>query len=292
MFNSGFAMRARLFFVSVLSIFLTTLPASAEGISQERQSYLEGVWSGVPTEVSANKLCSTVEPPAEATTLAIEYLRSGGIAFIDDGTEAATRGPILSASEENGVISLKIGDQAWRFRPDTKDVMYRVRSSASLGGDVDTMVFKRCKPAADRSAIALDTDALKYFAADLPGDEAFFIDERHAAKTGNRCNVQETQYLFFVLIGPSEFRVSRWNSFAIADKLAVKKPVKLPLDRVADWSIQEASGDSNKLVVRMRDYEDEKAKPVTITVESKADSVTIPEWKRTYIRCKGFQSRS
>jgi hypothetical protein len=223
---------------------------------------------------------------------AASRLRSGGVAFIDDGTEAAYRGPFSAVSEENGVVSLTINGQAWRFRPDAKDVMYRVRSSASLGGDVDTMVFKRCKPAADRSAITLDADALKFFAADLPGDEAFFIDERHAAKTGDRCNVQETQYLFFVLIGPSEFRVSRWNSFAIADKLAAKKPVKLPLDRIGDWLIQEASGNSNKLVVRMRDYENEKAKPVTLNIESKADTITIPEWKRTYIRCKGFQSRS
>lgn len=285
-------MRAPLFFVSVLSVLSVTLPAYAEGISQERQAYLEGVWSGVPTEVSANKLCSTTEPPAEATTLAIEFARSGGVAFIDDGTEAASRGPILSAGEENGVLSLKVGDQAWRFRPDTKDVMYRVRSSASLGGDVDTMVFKRCKPAADRSAIALDDAALKFLAADLPGDEAFFIDERHAAKTGDRCAVQETQYLFFVLIGPSEFRVSRWNSFAIADKIAAKKPLKLPLDSVSDWKIETARAEGKKLVVRMRDFDNENAVPETIHIETKADGISIPEWRRTYVRCKGFQSRS
>ena len=285
-------MRARLFFAWVLSILAATLTAPAEGISPERQAYLEGVWSGVPTEVSADKLCSTTAPPAEATALAIEFQRSGGVAFIDDGTEAASRGPILSASEENGVVSLKIGDQAWRFRPDTKDVMYRVRSSASLGGDVDTMVFKRCKPAADRSAIALDDAALKFFAADLPGDEAFFIDDRHAAKTGDRCAVKETQYLFFVLIGPSEFRVSRWNSFAIADKLAEKKSVKLPLDSVSDWAIESARTEGKKVVVRMREYDNEKAVPETIHIEAKADGISVPEWRRTYIRCKGFQSRS
>jgi hypothetical protein len=283
-------MRAHLVFAAIL--FLTSFAAHAEGISKERQAYLEGVWSGVPTEVSADKLCSTTAPPAEATTLAIEFERSGGVAFVDDGTEAASRGPVQSPSEENGIIALKIGDQAWRFRPDSKNVMYRVRSSASLGGDVDTMVFKRCKPAADRSAIALDDAALKFLAADLPGDEAFFIDDRHAAKTGDRCAVQETQYLFFVLIGPSEFRVSRWNSFAIADKLAVKKPVKLPLDPIADWKIETARADGKKFAVRMRDFDNEKATPETIHIETKADGISIPEWKRTYVRCKGFQSRS
>jgi hypothetical protein len=284
-------MRAHSLLAAVFSLILP-IAAHAEGISQERQSYLEGVWSGVPTEVSANKLCSTTEPPAEATTLAIEFLRSGGVAFVDDGTEAAGRGPIVSAGETNGVVSLTIGNEAWRFRPDTKDIMYRVRSSASLGGDVDTMVFKRCKPAADRAAITLDDSALKFLAADLPGDEAFFIDERHAAKTGDRCAVQETQYLFFVLIGPAEFRISRWNSFAIADKLAIKKPVKLPLDSVSDWRIESASADGKKFVIRMHDYDNAKALPETIHVETKPNGIAIPEWHRTYVRCKGFQSRS
>jgi hypothetical protein len=264
----------------------------AEGISQERQSFLEGVWMGVSTDVSADKLCSTTAPPAGATTLVLEFLRSGGVAFADDGTESAARGPITAASEANGVVSLTFNNEAWRFRPEGKNVMYRVRSSASVGGDVDMMVFKRCKSAADRSVIALDDAALKFLAADLPGDEAFFIDERHAAKSGDRCAVAETQYLFFVLVGPAEFRLSRWNSFTIADKLAAKKPVKPPLDPVADWQIESVGADGNRLVVRMRDYDDAKAVPETIHVETKPDGILIPEWRRSYVRCKGFQSRS
>lgn len=281
-----------------LSFVLATLAAPSayaenNTLSEARQAYLEGEWSGVPTDVSADKLCSIQAPPPGATTLAIEFLRTGGVAFADDGSESATRGPITEASESNGVVSLTFGNEVWRFRPDGDKIMYRVRSSASLGGDVDMMVFKRCKKAADRSAIALDHDALKFLAADFPGDEAFFIDERHAAKSGNRCAVKETQYLFFVLIGPAEFRLSRWNSFAIADKLAVKKPVKLPLDPVANWHIENARAEGAKYVMRMRDYDDEKATPETIHIEVKPDtSITVPEWKRNYIRCKGFQSRS
>lgn len=290
--QSGFAMRARLILAAVFMLLLVPSTAGAEGISQERQAFLEGIWSGVSTDVSADKLCSTTAPPAGATTLMVEFLRSGGVAFADDGTEAAVRGPITSTSESNGIVSLTFNNEAWRFRPEGKNIMYRVRSSASLGGDVDTMVFKRCKPAADRSVIALDDAALKFLAADLPGDEAFFIDERHAAKTGDRCAVQETQYLFFVLIGPAEFRLSRWNSFAIADKLAVKKPVKLPLDPISDWQIESASADGKKFTVRMRDFENAKAVPETIHIETKPDGILIPEWRRSYVRCKGFQSRS
>ena len=284
-------MRAASVFAAFLFL-IAAAAAQAEGISQDRQAFLEGVWSGVSTDVSADKLCSTTAPPAGATTLVLEFLRSGGIAFADDGTEATARGPITAASEANGIVSLAFNEEAWRFRPDGNNIMYRVRSSASLGGDVDVMVFKRCKKAADRAAIALDDAALKFLAADLPGDEAFFIDERHAVKTGDRCAVQETQYLFFVLIGPAEFRISRWNSFTIADKLAAKKPVKLPLDSVADWQIETARVEGKKFVVRMRDYDNAKATPETIHIETKPGGIAIPEWRRSFVRCKGFQSRS
>lgn len=286
-------MRALCKYLAAL-FFLVPVAANAEPLSQERQAYLEGVWSGISTEVSADKLCSLTAPPAGATALSIEFLRSGGIAFADDGTETASRGPISDANEEGGIVSLTFGGEVWRFRPDGPKVMYRVRTSASLGGGVDTMVFKRCQTAADRNAIALDDEALKFLAADLPGDEAFFMDDRLAAKTGDRCAVNETQYLFFVLIGPSEFRVSRWNSFALADKLASNAKAKVTqLDPVANWKIESARVDGAKYAFRLRDYDNAEAVPETIHLQVKPDgAITIPEWRRTYVRCKGFQSRS
>ncbi|MCE9524196.1 MAG: hypothetical protein K8S25_17395, partial [Alphaproteobacteria bacterium] len=168
------------------------------------------------------------------------------------------------------------------------------RSSASLAGDVDSMYFKRCQKPADRSAIALDDHGLKFLAADLPGDEAYFMDDRLAAKTGDRCAVEDTQYVFFVLVGPSEFRVSRWNSFSLSDKLASKVAVKVPpLDSVANWHIESARQDGKKYVLRLRDYDNKDAVPETIHIEAKADgTVAIPEWKRSFVRCKGFQKRS
>jgi hypothetical protein len=265
----------------------------ANKLSQERQAYLEGVWNGVPSDVDADKLCS-LQPPPGTMTLSIEFMRTGGVAFADDGAGNAARGPITAAAEENGIMSLTFGKEVWRLRPDSPKVMYRVRSSATVGGGGDLMVFKRCKRAADRSAIDLDDEGLKFLAADLPGDEAFFMDERLAAKSGDRCAVAETQYLFFVLIGPSEFRLSRWNSFALSDKLAAKKEVKLPpLDPVANWRIESARSEGAKYVFQMREYENPDALPETIHVQVKPDgSVVIPQWQRTYVRCTKFQSRS
>ncbi|MEQ1753543.1 MAG: hypothetical protein ABL973_05365 [Micropepsaceae bacterium] len=267
--------------------------AQAEGVpvTPEHKSFLEGVWSGVSADTSADKLCSKVAPPPGALALAIEFERSGGLLVASDGSEDSIRGPITDASEANGVISLTVGQEVFRLRPDSDKIMSRVRSSASLGGDVDTMVFKRCETPTDRSAIAIDDNALKYLASDMPGDEAFYIDERLVPKAGNACTMQDTQYLFFALIGPSQFRLSRWNSFALADKLAEKKPVKLPLDRVTDWKIETVRAEAGKFVFRMRDYDNAKALPETIHVEVKPSGISIPEWKRTYIRCTGFQSR-
>lgn len=284
-------------FFRTLAVFIAlALPvaAQAEGLelSKARQDYLEGVWSGVSADTNANKLCSTSAPPPGAMALTIEFLRSGGMAVADDGTEGSTRGKILEASEADGIVTLTFGGEVWRLRPENDTIMYRVRSSASIGGDVDSVVFKRCAKAADRSVIALDDGSLQFLAADLPGEEAFFMDERLANKAGDRCNVKETQYLFFVLLGPSEFRLSRWNSFAIADKLAAKKPVKVPLDPVMNWRIDGVRAEGGKYIVAMRDYDDDKATPETIHVESKGNAISIPEWKRTYVRCKGFQSRS
>jgi hypothetical protein len=284
----------RTFLLSLMAMLGLSAAAQAAGtpLTPERQAWLEGVWSGVSADVSADKLCSRIAPPPDATALSIEFLRTGGMIYASDGSEEATRGRITDAFEENGVVSLTVGNDVFRLRPDSDNIMTRVRSSASLGGDVDTMVFKRCSKPADRSAIAIDDNGLKYLASDLPGDEAFFMDERLAAKTGDRCAVNETQYVFFALIGPSEFRLSRWNSFAVGDKLAAKIPVKLPLDPIADWAIESARAEAGKYVFRMRDYDNAKAVPETIHVEVKPNGIAIPEWKRSYVRCKGFQSRS
>lgn len=287
-------MRAAFAFAFWIACLWTAQAAAAATveISPERQAWLEGVWSGLPADVSADKLCSRIAPPPGATTLAIEFQRTGGVIFYSDGSETALRGMIAAATEENGVVSLTANDTVFRFRPDTDRIMSRVRSSASVGGDVDMMVFKRCELPADRSAIDIDADAMKLLASDLPGDEAFFIDERIAPKSGDHCAVQETQYLFFALVGPSQFRLSRWNSFAVADRLASKKPVKIPLDPISDWQIESVHFEGGKYVVRLRDFDDTKALPETIHVEPRAGGITIPQWKRSYVRCTGFQSRS
>ena len=264
---------------------------AAVTLTPEQQAKLEGVWKGIDAASDASKLCS--EQSTSHNTLSLEFLRTGGMIFYDDGTEATTRAPLSGAEEANGIITLTAGNQVWRFRDTGNNTMASVRSSASLGADVDDMAYKRCQEPADRNAIAFDATQLKLIAADMPGDEAFFIDTHLVPKTGDRCKVDETQYVFFALIGPAEFRLSRWNSFALADKLASGGKSKLPLDPISDWKITGARVDGAKYVFQIKDYEKADAPVKTIHVEVKANGdFEIPEWKRSYVRCTGFQSRS
>jgi hypothetical protein len=264
---------------------------TAVTLSAGQQARLEGVWKGIDAASDASKLCS--EQSTSHNTLSLEFMRTGGMIFYDDGTEATTRAPLTAAEEANGIITLTAGNQIWRFRATGNNTMASVRSSASLGADVDDMVYKRCQEPADRNAIAFDATQLKLIAADMPGDEAFFIDTRIAPKIGDRCAAQETQYLFFALIGPAEFRLSRWNSFALADKMASGGKSKLPFDPVGDWRITGARVDGGKYVFQMKDYDKPTAAVKTIHLSVKANGeFEIPEWKRSYVRCTGFQSRS
>ena len=277
--------------ILALVSFIGVANAAGVSLSPEQQGKLEGVWKGIDAAADASKLCS--EQSTSHNTMSLEFLRTGGMIFYDDGTEATTRAPLTGAEEANGIVTLTSGEHIWRFRITGAGTMTSVRSSASLGADVDDMVYRRCQEPADRGAIAFDATQLKLLAADMPGDEAFFIDTRLAPKTGDRCKVDETQYVFFALIGPAEFRLSRWNSFALAEKVEGGKKVNLPLDAIGDWTITGARVDAGKYVFQIKDYEKPTAPVKTIHLEVKANGeFSIPEWKRSYVRCTGFQSRS
>jgi hypothetical protein len=281
--------------VLVLGLLFSAPSAVAEvALSPERQSFLEGEWHGVTVDTNANKLCTKEAPPA--TVLSFEFLRSGGVAFFDNGNQKESgRRAISSASDADGLIDIQLDGQmaAFTFRKDGPDRMALVRNSASLGMPVDVMVFKRCRAAADRSNIALSAELLKTYAVEWPSDTPYFVDTRIAAKVPNACAAPQVQYLFFGLLGPSEFRISRWNSFDLSDSLEAKKKPGFPIDSVGDWIVQGAVEKDGVAVLTARDRENEQAQPITLTLKSKGDGrIAIPEWNREYVRCKGFDKRS
>jgi hypothetical protein len=278
-----------------LALFAQAAPAADATIalSPERQSFLEGEWHGVTVDTNANKLCAKDGP--QSTILSFEFLRSGGVAFFDNGVqEESGRRAISAASESDGLIAIELAGQmaSFTFRQDGPDRLALVRNSASLGMPVDVMVFKRCAAAADRSAMTISTDALKRFAAEMPVDLPYFVDTRIAAKVPNACSAAQVQYVFFGLLGPSAFRVSRWNSFDLADALEAKKKPSFPVDSIGDWTIQAATEKDGDLVLTVRELEKPDAPSLSLTLQPRGDGrIAIPEWKREYVRCKGFDKR-
>lgn len=278
-----------------LGLVFFVSPALAEvTLSPERQSFLEGEWHGVTVDTNANRLCMKDSP--QPTVFSFEFQRSGGVALLDSGQPAESgRRAIAAASESDGFIDITLEGQgaAYMFRQDGPDRMALVRNSASLGMPVDVMVFKRCRGAADRSAISLSKDTLKAYASEMPADTPYFVDARIAAKTPNACTAALVQYVFFGLLGPSEFRVSRWNSFDLADALEAKKKLSIPLDEIGNWSVLSAKEADGVVVLSVRDYEKTDAQPMTLTLKPRPNGgITIPEWNRDFVRCQGFDKRS
>jgi hypothetical protein len=280
-----------------MAVSLASGALAGPGVSlpPEVQSFLEGEWHGVTVDTNANKLCTPQTP--EKTVFAIEFAKTGGLAFFDNGVqEDSGRREIVSASMDGKlmVLQLKGQVQLWAFRKDGPDRMALVRDSASLGMAVDTMAFKRCKPAADRSQIGLGAEDLRRISSDMPGDFPYFIDTRIAAKLPDACKAAQVQYVFLGLAGPVEFRLSRWNSFDLTDALDAGKKPAVPLDPVGDWRIVSAAKDPDGVVkVQARPYEDDAAAPATLTLAPRpGGGLSIPEWGREYVRCTGFDQRS
>jgi hypothetical protein len=182
---------------------------------------------------------------------------------------------------------------AFTFRKDGPDRMALVRDSASLGMPVDIMVFKRCRAAGDRANIAVSAETLARLSADMPKDMPYFVDTRIAARLPNACTAPQVQYVFFGLLGPAQFRVSRWNSFDLADALEAKKKLSIPLDPIGDWIVQSATEADGAVKLTVVEADKADAQPTTLTLQPRSDGrVAVPEWKREFVRCKGFDKRS
>jgi hypothetical protein len=281
--------------VAVVLVALAATPAYAEGValSDARKAFLEGEWHGVTIDTNANKLCTEKSPPA--TVITFEFARTGGLSYFDNGVqEESGRKFIVSASESGDLVKIQFEGQGepWAFRQDGPERMAVVRHSASLGMDVDTMAFKRCKGPADRSAMTIDDTGLKALGADMPKDQPYFVDARIAAKVKDACNAARMQYVFFSLVGPSEFRVSRWNSFDLGDALTQGKKAPYPLDPVGDWTVIAAAAASGGYIFELREREkpNDAAIPLHVTLKDKG-AISIAEWKRNYVRCTGFDKR-
>lgn len=140
--------------------------------------------------------------------------------------------------------------------------------------------------AADKKPVQLEEATLDAVAADKAPNNPVFFDSR--ARGG--CDASEYQYVFFNLSNPENASAGRWNSLAVAEILAVDGKPAIPLDEIANWTIDAAQQTDKGLRITLTELippNGSRGDTQTITlILDKTGHLTIPEWQRKYIRCK------
>jgi hypothetical protein len=196
------------------------------------------------------------------TSVVLEYAFTGGTAAIDNGMEEESGTFPIVELEKQGKLSLKDGVVKWQGQ-----------------------TFKRCRGPADRSAIKLSKAQLAEIATTMPPAYPVFVDAR--AKAG--CKARDYQYLRIDLIGPLGFELGRWNSLHLGELLAGDGKPPLPVDEVSNWKIEKAEsvpGGYKLTITELIPPNGSRGDTTTITLAtSSGGKLSVPEWKRSYIRC-------
>jgi hypothetical protein len=192
---------------------------------------------------------------ASETSVVLEYTFTGGTAAVDNGMEEDSGTFAIAVLEKQGRLSLKNGAVTWEGK-----------------------AFTRCRKPADRSAIRLDKNQI------LTLSSAIFVDAR--AKSG--CRARDYQYLRIDLIGPLGFALGRWNSVHLAETLAAGGKSPVTIDEVSNWTIEKA--DITQAGVKLTVTElippnGSRGDTTTVTLATADGKLSIPEWRRTYLRC-------
>ena len=266
-------MRVLGFLVAALLISTAAHAVPVTGVAREA---FAGGWKGAACNAGGD------ETPV---SFALEFALTGGQMNVDNNYESL--GPryvkTLDVSGDTVTLTLDRGGK-WTFKRPKPDTLVSIAPIADYA-DMKGVTFHRCYKPADRSAIHLDAKQTAAISAEMPGGPTL-IDLR--AKGG--CKATEYQYLDFDLVGPTEFKLHRWNSMAYAEKLADGGKSSLKTDEIADFIIEKADaipGGYRFSVTELIPPEGARGDTTTIMVmvDSAKHQATIPQWKRTYALC-------
>jgi hypothetical protein len=233
------------FHIGLFAVMVATA-AHGETLNDADKAALAGEWRAA---------CGA---EASDTSLVLEFALTGGTVQLDDGTEDGGTFSV-AALQKQGRLVLAGHTVKW--------------------GGQD---FRRCRAPVSRAAIRLSNAELAQFSSGMPPDDAVFVDTR--ARGG--CKALDYQYLTIDLVGPLGFQLGRWNSFHLGEAIAGGK--KPPFDDNANFTIEKAESrpDGIKLTITERiPPNGSRGDTATITLTTVAGKLSIPEWKRTYLRC-------
>jgi hypothetical protein len=87
-----------------------------------------------------------------------------------------------------------------------------------------------------------------------------------------------------------DFKVGRWNNTHLAETLADGKKSPLGIDEVSNWSIDKAEPTASGYKLNITELippNGSRGDTSTITLVPTIDGkAAIPEWKRSFIRCR------
>lgn len=264
---------------------LATAMAAAPDSANEAQTLLAGGWRYEP-DGSAPPACD--QGPSEfGEVITIEFVVTGGrVHWTNSNGESLNLG--VEASRDGKTIAL--------ISPDGPGLKFELNDDGTLSGlemaefagDLTGKRFRKCYEPADRARIDGSAKALEFFGGGAEAPPVRFVDTRFAKKGQDLCLEPESQYLRLDMVGPLGFELTRWNSAAIAEKLAVDETVKVPLDDVSNFTLEALSQTGlgwEATVTELIPPNGSRGDTSTIRLRVKGDIVTIPEWQRDYQRC-------
>ena len=262
------------------------LAASSPGASDSSaQALLSGGWRYEP-DGSAPPACDQA-PSEMGQVITFEFAVTGGRA---QWTSPDGEGMNLAveASQDGKTISLLSPDGPGLTFELNDDGTLSGAKMADFAGDLAGMQFRKCYEPADRAKIDGSAKALAFFGGAPDAPPVRFVDTRFAKKGKDLCLEPEAQYLELDMVGPLGFSLGRWNSAAIAEKLAVDEKVKLPLDDLGNYTLESLTETGlgwEAALTELIPPNGSRGDTTTIRLQVKGDHVTIPEWQRDYLRC-------
>ncbi len=266
------------------SALATSMAATADS-AKEPAALLAGGWRYEP-DGSSPPACD--QPPSEfGEVITFEFAVTGGrVQWTNPNGEGMNLG--VEASRDGKSIAL--------ISPDGPGLKFELQDDGTLWGlemaefaqDLTAKHFRKCYEPADRSQIDGSAKALDFFGGGAEAPPVRFVDTRFGKKGQDLCLEPESQYLRLDMVGPLGFELTRWNSAAIAEKLAVDETVKTPLDDVSNFtleSLRETGLGWEATVTELIPPNGSRGDTSTIRLQVKGDHVTIPEWQRDYLRC-------
>ena len=89
-------------------------------------------------------------------------------------------------------------------------------------------------------------------------------------------------------MGPLGFTAGRWNSGALAEKLAVNEKPAVAPDEIANWTIEAVEPTPEGWRVTATELippNGSRGDTTTFSLVAKDNTLAIPEWKRDFVRC-------